>query len=372
MKPNPLCRARTSALLAVGSCIITSMGVEAAAQQYSSQQQGYRYRPPTYQAQPPSLSDRIRTAGRNAGDAFRRMFYGEPVGQAPAPRPPKGHAAYNLDAPPVGYANSQVSSTARPPAEYRYQTPPPETKTSSQPATTAANTAKAPARKPDAGNKNTSKAAGTSSTSSSSKDKYVPAKPSTLAKSEPRTKPPAPRSPTNHSSTKSTSTKSVASKKPASNAPVTIASSPPIGSYEEPELPKPGTVEQSANPTTEAKLNDVYPLPGGIDNQPVLSPTINSDPIKLGPPPDMTDATASTPPSSSPSQPSSSSTAKESSPGKSTTEGTKSGSFLVGKRTSKPGRVVSPYPPYNELDITGLPSGSLALDPTTQKVFQVP
>ena len=50
----------------------------------------------------------------------------------------------------------------------------------------------------------------------------------------------------------------------------------------------------------------------------------------------------------------------------------KSGSFMVGKKGSKPGRVVSPYPPYNELDITGLPTGSLALDPTTQKVFQVP
>lgn len=49
-----------------------------------------------------------------------------------------------------------------------------------------------------------------------------------------------------------------------------------------------------------------------------------------------------------------------------------SGSFLKGKRTGKPGRVISPYPPYKELDITGLDSGSLALDPTTQKVFEVP
>jgi hypothetical protein len=48
------------------------------------------------------------------------------------------------------------------------------------------------------------------------------------------------------------------------------------------------------------------------------------------------------------------------------------GSFLKGKKTGKPGRVISPYPPYKELDITGLDSGSLALDPTTQKVFEVP
>jgi hypothetical protein len=49
-----------------------------------------------------------------------------------------------------------------------------------------------------------------------------------------------------------------------------------------------------------------------------------------------------------------------------------SGSFLKGKRTNKAGRVISPYAPYQELDVTGLSSGSLALDPTTQKVFEVP
>jgi hypothetical protein len=49
-----------------------------------------------------------------------------------------------------------------------------------------------------------------------------------------------------------------------------------------------------------------------------------------------------------------------------------SGSFLRGKKTGKEGRVISPYPPYRELDVSGLSSGSLALDPTTQKVFEVP
>ena len=56
----------------------------------------------------------------------------------------------------------------------------------------------------------------------------------------------------------------------------------------------------------------------------------------------------------------------------STASSSTSGSFLKGRKTSKPGRVISPYPPYKELDITGLESGSLALDPTTQKVFEVP
>ncbi len=61
------------------------------------------------------------------------------------------------------------------------------------------------------------------------------------------------------------------------------------------------------------------------------------------------------------------------SPSKSAGTGTAgTGNFLKGKRTNKEGRVVSPYPPYQELDITGLSSGSLALDPTTQKVFEVP
>ncbi|MBL9145381.1 MAG: hypothetical protein JNM99_17010 [Verrucomicrobiaceae bacterium] len=46
--------------------------------------------------------------------------------------------------------------------------------------------------------------------------------------------------------------------------------------------------------------------------------------------------------------------------------------FPMGTVGKKPGRVVSPYPPHNELDVRGLPSGSLALDPTTQKVFKVP
>jgi hypothetical protein len=54
------------------------------------------------------------------------------------------------------------------------------------------------------------------------------------------------------------------------------------------------------------------------------------------------------------------------------TTATNSSSFLKGRKTAKPGRVISPYPPYKELDITGLESGSLALDPTTQKVFEVP
>lgn len=46
--------------------------------------------------------------------------------------------------------------------------------------------------------------------------------------------------------------------------------------------------------------------------------------------------------------------------------------FPTGTPGKRPGRVVSPYAPHNELDVRGLSSGSLALDPTTQKVFKVP
>ncbi len=45
---------------------------------------------------------------------------------------------------------------------------------------------------------------------------------------------------------------------------------------------------------------------------------------------------------------------------------------LIGSKTARAGRVKSPYPPYQELDVTGLPTGSLAMDPTTGKVFRVP
>lgn len=71
--------------------------------------------------------------------------------------------------------------------------------------------------------------------------------------------------------------------------------------------------------------------------------------------------------------PAPSSATKPKTSGSSSTAGAgNSGSFLKGKRTGKEGRVISPYPPYQELDVTGLGSGSLALDPTTQKVFEVP
>jgi hypothetical protein len=74
----------------------------------------------------------------------------------------------------------------------------------------------------------------------------------------------------------------------------------------------------------------------------------------------------------SPSTKSSTDTLSNSSSKSSTNSAANSNSFLRGKKASKKGRVISPYPPYRELDVSGLSSGSLALDPTTQKVFEVP
>lgn len=46
--------------------------------------------------------------------------------------------------------------------------------------------------------------------------------------------------------------------------------------------------------------------------------------------------------------------------------------ILTGTRTKNPDRVKSPYSPFNELDVAGMASGSLARDPTTGRVFRVP
>lgn len=41
-------------------------------------------------------------------------------------------------------------------------------------------------------------------------------------------------------------------------------------------------------------------------------------------------------------------------------------------KTATAGLVKSPHTPHNEIDVSGLPSGTLAKDPTTQKLFRVP
>lgn len=109
---------------------------------------------------------------------------------------------------------------------------------------------------------------------------------------------------------------------------------------------------------TPPKINDSAPPPKTSSKSSAPPTTTKQAPQDSPPPPQTTTRRSE---STSKDFPSTSSSSSGS-----------SGSFLKGKKTSKPGRVISPYPPYKELDITGLESGSLALDPTTQKVFEVP
>lgn len=54
------------------------------------------------------------------------------------------------------------------------------------------------------------------------------------------------------------------------------------------------------------------------------------------------------------------------------TVGSTKPNYPLGKPSTKPNRAISPYEPYNELDVTGLSSGQLAIDPTTNMIFRVP
>jgi hypothetical protein len=121
--------------------------------------------------------------------------------------------------------------------------------------------------------------------------------------------------------------------------------------------PKTTKSKTSSNSTSERKYTPPSitrePTKPMVEDQPPEAPSSRSEPSRL--------------PGSKPSD----DTASKST-SKSTNGAANSGSFLRGKKASKEGRVISPYPPYRELDVSGLSSGSLALDPTTQKVFEVP
>ena len=46
--------------------------------------------------------------------------------------------------------------------------------------------------------------------------------------------------------------------------------------------------------------------------------------------------------------------------------------YPMAQRTSIPNQVISPYPPYNVMDVTDVRSGQLARDPKTGEIFRVP
>lgn len=184
---------------------------------------------------------------------------------------------------------------------------------------------------------------------SSDRPKYVPAP---RTSSDKVTKKPSTSAPTQapaKTSKKYTPSKPSTFSKPT---PKKVEDQPPtVSNYPAPTYPTevPPTTPQTEiidaeNSKNSPSADSTFPLPGGTSDAPPSS--VETEPTVKTPEPKETKETASSAPSSN--------------------------SFMVGKKTSKPGRVMSPYAPYNELDITGLPSGSLALDPTTQKVFQVP
>ncbi len=46
--------------------------------------------------------------------------------------------------------------------------------------------------------------------------------------------------------------------------------------------------------------------------------------------------------------------------------------YPYAERTGSPKRVISPYPPYNVIDVDGFRSGQLAKDPSNGKIFRIP
>lgn len=48
------------------------------------------------------------------------------------------------------------------------------------------------------------------------------------------------------------------------------------------------------------------------------------------------------------------------------------GSYPTATRTANPNQVLSPYEPYNVIDVEGFKSGQLARDPSNQKIFRIP
>jgi hypothetical protein len=51
---------------------------------------------------------------------------------------------------------------------------------------------------------------------------------------------------------------------------------------------------------------------------------------------------------------------------------TATGGYPTATRTADPNQVLSPYEPFNVIDVTGFKAGQLARDPSNQKIFRVP
>jgi hypothetical protein len=47
----------------------------------------------------------------------------------------------------------------------------------------------------------------------------------------------------------------------------------------------------------------------------------------------------------------------------------RAGGYPVARRTGTRGIVISPYAPYNQIDVRGIPSGARVKDPSTNRIF---
>ena len=246
--------------------------------------------------------------GRSVSSFFKRVFYGDPQGQYYNPAA-RGRG-YSLDAPPVR------SNSHHFPGSQAAASRPPSYASASASAGTA-----------------TGKPAPVTKTKKSPEEAPPAPKPSS-ATSEKRYSPPKISADIDQpKKTESKPSVASSSQKPADDLKLPAWSNP-----QKSETLTAGTEPTSTSTSTsEAKLKDTFPLPGQEPEETATNST-------KSPAPDTSGSTGSS----------------------------DSTSFPVGKKSSKAGRVISPFPPYNELDVTDLPSGSLALDPTTQKVFQVP
>jgi hypothetical protein len=48
------------------------------------------------------------------------------------------------------------------------------------------------------------------------------------------------------------------------------------------------------------------------------------------------------------------------------------GGYPTATKTANPNQVLSPYEPYNVIDVEGFKTGQLARDPSNQKIFRIP
>ena len=303
-----------------------------------------------------SIQEQGDEMSRRVGGFFRKLFYGEdrnsnysqPQPQSPyqtAPQQPQPNR-YQYAPPPASNNQGATSTTPRkrpppsePPATASHKSPSrtaePDKPKHKEDATTAAS--HSASKRPGALDSPPLKKEVPDSKPVAKRKNYTP--PTVAGDDTPALKPkkePKPDTKTEPTHKENVVKAPVQDQPPSSH--VTKKSEPP-------------TVVKST-PSSHAESGGLSPYADGVGSTTLMAPK---------------DSIASTPPAK-PEEPKKK---KETTP--SAASGASEGTFPTGTvSAARPGTVVSPYPPHNELDVSGLPSGSLAVDPTTKKVFRVP